>query len=72
MATSSIGSLRLLITGSQITAKPYSDTNLVNQVGPDLTYTPTGASITTEYGIIVVPSIYNQTTQIDEISIEKG
>lgn len=72
LATSSINSLRLSITGSQITAKPYSDANLVNQVGPDLTYTPTGAAITTEYGIIVVPSIYNQTTEIDEISIEKG
>lgn len=64
-------SLKVIISGSQITTKVYSDSDLVTQIGSDLVYTPTGATLTNEYGIIVVPSDTNQGDSVDEISIER-
>jgi hypothetical protein len=60
----SIKSLVVSIFGNQITAKGYSDTNFVSQIGADLVYTATGATITTQYGIGVSPSAYNQSAII--------
>lgn len=58
--TQTIGSILISIVGNQITAKAFSDTNLVQQIGSDLVYTATGATITTNYGISVSPSDYQQ------------
>lgn len=63
-------SIKVLLNGRDITVKAYSDSNLSSQIGPDLTYTATGASIAANYGIIVTPSAYNQGSSVDEISIE--
>lgn len=59
-----IKSLKVFTSGNQITARAYSDTNFVTQVGSDLVYTATGATITTQYGIAVSPSAYNQSAII--------
>jgi hypothetical protein len=72
LVTTVVNSLKITVSGNTITTKAYSDTNLSTQIGSDLTYTPTGAAVYTEYGIIVIPSGHNQTTEIDEISIERG
>lgn len=68
--SSLVNSLRLNINGSQITAKAYSDSNLTSQIGSDLTFTPTGATISTSYGIIVTPSVTNQGNSLDDFTIE--
>jgi hypothetical protein len=68
--SSLVNSLRLNINGSQITAKAYSDSNLASQIGSDLTFTPTGATISTSYGIIVTPSVTNQGNSLDDFTIE--
>jgi hypothetical protein len=50
-----------------ITTKVYSD-KLVTQIGSDLVYTATGASVSTIYGIVLSPSSYNQGTSLDDYS----
>lgn len=55
-----IKSLIVSTSGNVITAKAYSDNNFVTQVGSDLVYTATGATVNTKYGISVSPSAYNQ------------
>ena len=50
-----------------ITTKVYSD-KLVTQIGSDLIYTATGASVSTIYGIVLSPSSYNQGTSLDDYS----
>ena len=62
--TQTIKSILVSILGTQITAKAYSDSNLVTQIGSDLVYTATGATVTTQYGIGVSPSSYNQSAII--------
>jgi hypothetical protein len=51
-------SILVSLVGNQITAKAYSDTNFVNQLGSDLVYTATGATINTRYGIAISPTAY--------------
>jgi len=50
-----------------IDIKVYSD-NLVTQVGSDLVYTATGATVSTTYGIVLSPSSYNQGNSLDDYS----
>lgn len=57
--TQTIASFLVSITGNVITARAYSD-NLVTQIGTDLVYTATGATVTTQYGIALSPSTSNQ------------
>lgn len=65
-----IKALLVRTNGEQITVKPYSDTNLVSQIGEDLVYTATGAEITPKFGITISPSSYGQgTTAATTISI---
>jgi hypothetical protein len=65
-----IRALLVRTNGEQITVKPYSDTNLVSQIGGDLVYTATGAEITPKFGITISPSSYGQgTTAATTISI---
>ena len=61
---SAIKSLRVTLSGNTITARAFSDSALVTQLGSDLVYTATGATITTQYGIAVSPSSYNQSAII--------
>lgn len=70
--TQTIGSFFVSLSGNQITARAYSDTNLVTQIGSDLVYTATGAVINTEFGISISPSEYQQSDIIGssvEISV---
>jgi hypothetical protein len=62
--TQSIKSLRVTTSGNQITARAFSDTNFVTQIGSDLIHTATGATVNTKYGIGVSPSVYNQSAII--------
>lgn len=59
-AAQTAASLLVSLTGNQITAKAYSDNNFVTQLGSDLVYTATGASISTKFGIAISPSSYQQ------------
>lgn len=59
-AVQTAASLLVSITGNQITAKAYSDSNFVTQLGSDLVYTATGATVNTRYGIAISPSAYQQ------------
>ena len=52
-----------------ITAKAYSDTAMVTQIGNDLVYSATGVNIITNYGIIASDSAYNQVLTIEEVDI---
>lgn len=56
-----------------ISADVFSDTDLTDKiiVDEEITYSPTGAQISTKYGIIVNPSSYNQNNYIGEINIDK-
>ena len=65
-----VNSIKVTTSGSGTTTKIYSDTNLVTQIGSDLTYTPTGVTVTPQYGIMVKPSSYLQGNTIEEITIE--
>jgi hypothetical protein len=65
-----VNSLRLSVSGSQVTAKAYSDTDLASQIGSDLVFTPTGVALTTSYGIIITPSATNQGDSLDDFTIE--
>lgn len=65
-----IQGLRTITNGNQITVRAFSDANLTTQVGSDLVYTATGATVTAEYGIILTPSDSNSVNSIDSITIE--
>ena len=65
-----INSFKVLVRGSQITTKAYSDTALASQIDSDLVYTPTGVAVTARYGIMVKPSSYAQGSTVDEVQIE--
>lgn len=52
-----------------VTAKAYSDTDMISQVGNSLVYNATGVVINTNYGIIASPSSYNEDKSIGDISI---
>jgi hypothetical protein len=67
-----IQSLRVKTQGNQITVKAYSDPSLVTQVGDDLVYTATGATISTNSGIAITPSDYNQGLSIDSVEIKRS
>lgn len=65
-----INGLKALISGTTITARTYSDANMTSQVGGDLVYNATGAAVTTEYGLVLTPTAYNQGNTVDDIVIE--
>lgn len=57
----------LKIKGQQITVETYSDANAINKIefdDGDIVYTPTGAEVTARYGIMIVPSEYQQQNAI--------
>ena len=69
----SIASFLVSIAGNVITARAYSDTNFVTQIGTDLVYTATGATITTQYGISLAPSAAYQNNIVGtSVDITRG
>jgi hypothetical protein len=67
-----VKALRVKTSGTQITVSAFSDDSGVSQIGSDLVYTATGATINPKYGIVVTPSTYNQGYSIDSINIDKN
>ena len=55
-----------------ITIRPYSNTNLTTQIGSDLTYTATSATIATKFGIVLGPSDYVQGNQLDDFNSQSN
>jgi len=69
--SSVIQSFRVSNSGSNLTIQAYSDTDLVNKIGNDLVYTPTGVQATPTFGIMIKPSDYDQGYEIDSIKITR-
>jgi hypothetical protein len=65
-----VAALKASISGTQITAQAFSDSNATTQVGSNLVYTATGAAVTAQYGIVVTPSNYSQGNTIGSITIQ--
>jgi hypothetical protein len=65
-----VQSLRTIVSGTQITVKGYTGANLTTQVGSDLVYNATGATVTPEYGIVITPSGSNAVNTIDSVTID--
>ena len=67
-------SMKVFTEGTVIGAEVFSDENLNNKIIVDeqIIYQPTGAQISTTYGIMVNPSSYNKNNFIGEIDIDKG
>jgi hypothetical protein len=71
-----LSGLKVIISNSSksagtatITAKAFSDSSMITQIGDTLVYNATGVNIVTNYGIIGVESQYNQNLSISEIEI---
>jgi hypothetical protein len=71
-----LAALKVVVTNSNkaaqtatITASAFSDASMVTKIGNDLIHNATGVKVITNYGIIAVPSSYNQSTTITEINI---
>lgn len=67
--SSAANSLKVITSGTSITAKAYSDNNLSTQIDSDFTYTANGATIETTFGIMVAPSSYAQGNSLDDFSV---
>jgi hypothetical protein len=67
-------SMRVSTEGGDVAVEVYSDADLNNKiiVDEEIIYQPTGAQISTTYGIIINPSSYNQNNYIGEINIDKA
>ena len=57
-------------TTATITAKAFSDTAMVSQIGGDLIYNATNVKIIANYGIVASPSSYNELNTVGEITIQ--
>ena len=66
--TTDIRGIQVTLSGNNITAKAYSDTNLTSQVGSDLTATHSGQK-SKEHGIISRASNASQGYTIDEFRV---
>jgi hypothetical protein len=63
--------VRATLVGNQITAKAYSD-SFTTQLGSDLVYTATGATLTANYGIVITPSDVSQGNNVDSLTITRN
>ena len=52
-----------------ITIRPYKETAMTNQIGSDITYTATSATIAPKFGIVLGPSDHVQGSQLDNLDI---
>jgi hypothetical protein len=73
---STYAGLKVIVSNSSVsnqtatvTAKMYSDSSLITQIGPDMIFNATGVKINTNYGIIASPSSYNQGNSITSVTI---
>lgn len=66
--------IKVFIQGKEISADLYHETNFQDKVDveEDIIYNATGAEVTPYYGIMVIPSEYNQNNIIGSIEIEKN
>lgn len=55
-----------------ITIKPYKESAMTNQIGSDLTYTATGATISTKFGVVLGPSDQAQGNTLDDFNISSN
>lgn len=52
-----------------ITIRPYKETSMTTQIGSDLTYNATTATMANKFGIVLSPSDQIQGTQLDDFNI---
>lgn len=71
-ATDVINAIRVTNSGTALTIKAYSDTNASTQLGSDMTYTASGATVSTNFGIILAPATNGQGSGTGEISISSS
>ncbi|NDB58476.1 hypothetical protein EB001_08530 [bacterium] len=69
-ATDVIRAIKVITNGNGITIRPYSDTSATTQIGSDLSYTATGATLTTRFGIVVAPATDGQGSGTGQITIQ--
>jgi hypothetical protein len=72
---SSMASAIKVITNSAtkiITIRPYKDTSMSTQIGSDLTYTASTATMETKFGIVLSPSDYVQGSTTDDFNINSN
>jgi len=69
-----IEGIKVFVKGKDITADLYHENNFLDKVDVEeqIVYTATGAETTASYGILVIPSQYNQNNIIGPIEIKKN
>lgn len=72
MGATLAAAFRVRTSGTQITASAYSDSAAVTQIGSNLVYTATGATITAQNGIMIIPSSLNQGSTVDSVEIKSN
>lgn len=68
LVSAAIGSIRTILSGNSVTVKAYSATDYTSQIDSDIVTTDSVSTKTTNHGIILGPSAYNQGTTIDEVN----
>lgn len=68
-ATDVINAIRVINSGTGLTIRAYSDTNATTQIGSDMTHTATGATVTTQFGIVLSPATNGQGDGTGELSV---
>jgi hypothetical protein len=63
---------RVKTSGDVITIQAYSDSGMSSQIGSDMTYTATGSTKSTKFGLAIAPSTYSQTSTISKITIDRN
>jgi hypothetical protein len=69
--TSMAGAFKVIVNAATkvITIRPYKETSMTTQIGSDLTYTATSATIDNKFGIVLSPSDQIQGNQLDDFTI---
>lgn len=67
-----IKSIIVQASGNQITAKAFSDTAAISQIGDDLIYDATGVIINTRYGISISKAEYTNNEIGSSVKIQRG
>lgn len=66
-----VRSLRLLVNSEEVVVEQFANPDLTDRIDNDLIYTPTGAQIVSQYGIIVRPSSHNPNYSVGGIEINR-
>lgn len=66
-----VRSLRLLVNSEEVVVEQFANPDLTDKIDNDLIYTPTGAQIVSQYGIIVRPSAHNPNYSVGGIEINR-